>query len=56
MVLVELLGALGGLVKVKARADIDSAVFKLHYKVTATILFTFCLLVTANGLIGDPIQ
>ncbi|CAL4093611.1 unnamed protein product [Meganyctiphanes norvegica] len=55
MVLVELLGALGGLVKVRTTADLDSAVFKLHYRVTSTILFAFCLLVTCNGLLGDPI-
>ncbi|XP_068235272.1 innexin inx2-like isoform X3 [Palaemon carinicauda] len=56
MVLVELLAGLGGLVKVKRRADADSAVFKLHYKLTATMLFGFCLLVTANSLVGDPIH
>ncbi|XP_045616194.1 innexin inx2 [Procambarus clarkii] len=56
MVLVELLSGLSGLVKVKNCADIDSAVFKLHYRLTATLLFGFCLLVTANSLVGDPIS
>lgn len=52
----ELLSGLSGLVKVKNCADIDSAVFKLHYRLTATLLFGFCLLVTANSLVGDPIR
>ncbi|XP_076062703.1 innexin inx2-like [Oratosquilla oratoria] len=56
MVLVELLGTLTGLVKVKTKPDIDNAVFKLHYRITSALLITFSLLVTANGLIGDPIH
>ena len=57
MVLVDALGALRGLVKVKTRnCDIDSAVFKLHYRVTALFLFSCCLLVTCNGLLGNPIK
>ncbi|KAK3885796.1 hypothetical protein Pcinc_010013 [Petrolisthes cinctipes] len=56
MVLVELLSGIRGLVKVKHKADIDSAVFKLHYQLTSTMLFCFCLLVTTNSLVGDPIN
>ncbi|XP_069946785.1 innexin inx2-like [Cherax quadricarinatus] len=56
MVLVELLSGLRGIVKVKNCADIDSAVFKLHYRLTATMLFCFCMLVTANSLVGEPIN
>ncbi|XP_047502123.1 innexin inx2-like [Penaeus chinensis] len=56
MVLVELLAGLRGLVKVKHDADIHSAIFKLHFRLTATMLFCFCLLVTANSLVGDPIN
>ena len=57
VMLLDGLAALKGLVKVKkVSADIDGSVFKLHYRVTASILFLLCLLVTCNSLIGDPIQ
>ncbi|KAG9509129.1 Innexin inx2, partial [Fragariocoptes setiger] len=35
---------------------IDNHVFRLHYRVTALILFTFSLLVTARQYFGDPID
>ncbi|KAB7504543.1 Innexin inx6 [Armadillidium nasatum] len=56
MVLVDLLSAIGGLIRVKESADIDNAVFKLHYKITTTMLFGFCILITANSIVGDPIN
>jgi len=57
MVLVGLLTGLRGLVKTNHNAaDIYSAVFKLHYRFTAMMLFSFCLLVSANSLVGDPIK
>jgi len=57
MVLVDVLGALRGLVKVKQQhCDIDSAVFKLHYRVTSLFLFSACLLITGHGLLGHPIK
>ncbi|XP_050525464.1 innexin inx3-like [Daktulosphaira vitifoliae] len=43
----------------KVRNDkpkIDHHIFQCHYKLTTNILFTFCILVTANSLIGDPIE
>jgi len=36
--------------------QIDDAIFRLHSKVTATIILTFCLIVTASQFIGDPID
>ncbi len=36
--------------------QIDDIVFRLHCKVTATILLTFSLIVTASQFIGDPID
>lgn len=47
-----------GLIKVRYgdKADIDSPVFKLHYRTTSTVLFISCILVTANDLIGATID
>lgn len=59
MVVMDLLMPVAGLIKARYRgekADIDSPFFKLHYRTTATILFTCCLLVTANDLIGSTIS
>ena len=56
MVFVELLGGLAGLVKVKRIGDTHSAVFKLHYRITATMLFALALLVTTSSLVGEPIK
>jgi len=38
------------------KAQIDSYFFKLHYRVTTTLLFLSCILVNANSLIGKPIE
>ena len=56
MVLLGTLGILRGLIKVKHQVDIDSSVFKLHYRITATILFTFCILITCTSLLGEPMK
>lgn len=48
-----------GLIKARYqgdKADIDSAFFKLHYRTSASILFISTILVTANNLIGKPID
>lgn len=54
-----LLSSVAGLIKVRVgfdRAVIDNAVFRLHYRTTATMMFVCCILVTANSLIGAPIN
>lgn len=54
-----LLMPVAGMIKIRYRggkADIDSQVFKLHYRTSATICFIGCLLVTANDLIGNTID
>ncbi|XP_012523563.1 innexin inx3 [Monomorium pharaonis] len=54
-----MLSAVAGLVKVRFLIDkavIDNMVFRMHYRITSAILFACCLLVTANNLIGDPIN
>jgi len=58
MAVMNMLMPVVGLIKVRYRtkADIDSFVFKLHYRTTATILFICCILVTANDLIGKTID
>ena len=59
MTVINLLAPVAGLVKVRYRgekADIDSQIFKLHYKTSATICLICCLLVTANDLIGSTID
>ncbi|XP_050424115.1 innexin inx3-like [Adelges cooleyi] len=38
------------------RPVIDNYLFQCHYKLTTNVLFTFCILVTANSLIGEPIE
>lgn len=51
--------SVAGFVKVRYLMDkaiIDNMVFRFHYRVTSAILFVSCVLVTANNLIGDPIQ
>jgi hypothetical protein len=55
MSLFGLLSATAGFVKVRFLADkevIDNVIFRLHYRVTSAILFVFCILCTANSLIG----
>lgn len=40
----------------KNSANTDNFVFKLHYKVTATLLISFSIILTAKQLVGDPIS
>lgn len=50
-----LLSALAGFVKVHhviVKVDIDNIIFRCHYKKTSVILFVFCIILTANKLIG----
>ncbi|XP_015607849.1 innexin inx3 [Cephus cinctus] len=54
-----LVSAVAGFVKVRYLIDkaiIDNMVFRAHYRITAAILFACCIIVTANNLIGDPIN
>lgn len=51
--------SVAGFVKIRYLMDkaiIDNMVFRLHYRITSAILFVSCVLVTANNLIGEPIQ
>ncbi|ROT82404.1 innexin 7 [Penaeus vannamei] len=53
---VNILGALVGLVKVRvAHTNIDSSVFRLHYRWTTSFCYLACLLVAASDFIGNPI-
>lgn len=53
---VNVLGALVGLVKVRiAHTNIDSSVFRLHYRWTTSFCYLACLLVAASDFIGNPI-
>lgn len=54
-----MVSAVAGFVKVRYLIDkavIDNMVFRAHYRITSAILFVCCIIVTANNLIGDPIQ
>lgn len=54
-----LVSAVAGFVKVRYLIDkavIDNLVFRAHYKVTSALLFAACIIVSANNLIGDPIN
>lgn len=54
-----LVSAVAGFVKVRYLIDkaiIDNMVFRAHYRITSAILFASCIIVTANNLIGDPIN
>lgn len=54
-----MVSAVAGFIKVRYLIDkamIDNMVFRAHYRVTSAILFLCCIIVTANNLIGDPIQ
>ncbi|XP_035727500.1 innexin inx3-like [Vespa mandarinia] len=54
-----LVSAVAGFVKVRYlidRAIIDNIIFRAHYRITSAILFACCIIVTANNLIGDPIN
>ncbi|XP_076266620.1 innexin 3 [Rhynchophorus ferrugineus] len=51
--------AVAGFIKVRYLIDkamIDNMIFRAHYRITSAILFLSCIIVTANNLIGDPIQ
>lgn len=55
MALFGLVSAVAGFVKVRfliEKAIIDNLIFRCHYRITSAILFVFCILVTANNLIG----
>jgi hypothetical protein len=55
MTLVGLLSAIAGFVKVRFLVDkevIDNVIFRLHYRVTAAIIFVCCIICSANSLIG----
>ena len=50
---------IAGLVKIQSKgdkADIDSSFSKLHYKISATILFLSATLVTSYEIFGKPID
>ncbi|XP_023179749.1 innexin inx3 [Drosophila hydei] len=54
-----MLSAVSGFIKIRYLLDkavIDNMVFRCHYRITTAILFTCCIIVTANNLIGDPIS
>ncbi|XP_059476338.1 innexin inx3 [Neocloeon triangulifer] len=59
MAVIGLASAVAGFVKIRHLVDkavIDNAIFRMHYRVTSAILFLSCVIVTANNLIGDPIN
>nr|XP_022902438.1 innexin inx3 [Onthophagus taurus] len=54
-----MVSAVAGLIKIRYLIDkaiIDNMIFRAHYRITCAILFVCCIIVTANNLIGDPIQ
>ncbi|XP_058801510.1 innexin inx3 [Phymastichus coffea] len=54
-----MMSAVAGFVKVRYLLDkaiIDNMIFRAHYRITSAILFGCCIIVTANNLIGDPIN
>lgn len=53
--MLKILSPISALLKVKS-TDIDSIVFKLHYKWTCMLFLSFCTLVTSYQLWGDPIK
>lgn len=59
MSLVGLMGSVAGFVRVRflhERADIDNAIFRLHYRFTSAFFFGACVLITAFDLLGSPID
>ncbi|XP_031345087.1 innexin inx3 [Photinus pyralis] len=59
MSILGMVSAVAGFVKVRYlvdRAIIDNMVFRAHYRITSALLFVSCIIITANNLIGDPIQ
>lgn len=54
-----MVSAVAGFVKVRYLIDkaiIDNMIFRCHYRITSALLFVSCIIVTANNLIGDPIN
>lgn len=49
-----LLAGLKGLLPFQSQTSIDTPICKLHYTFTTNILLTFCVLITATNLIGQP--
>lgn len=50
-----MVSAVSGFIKIRYLLDkavIDNMVFRCHYRITTAILFTCCIIVTANNLIG----
>lgn len=50
-----MVSAVSSFVKIRYLLDkavIDNMVFRCHYRITTAILFTCCIIVTANNLIG----
>lgn len=59
MTVLGMVSAVAGFIKVRYLMDkamIDNMIFRAHYRITSAILFLCCIIVTANNLIGDPIQ
>ena len=59
MTVMKLIIPLAGMIKARygdKKANIDSTMFKLHYKTTFTILMICSILVTANSYIGKTID
>ncbi|EZA59499.1 hypothetical protein DMN91_011170 [Ooceraea biroi] len=54
-----LVSSVAGFVKVRYLIDkavIDNMIFRAHYRITSAIMFLCCVIVSANNLIGDPIN
>ncbi|EEB14974.1 Innexin inx2, putative [Pediculus humanus corporis] len=54
-----LVSSVAGFVKVRYLVDkaiIDNMIFRFHYRITSALLFASCIILTANNLIGDPIN
>lgn len=59
MAIFGMVSAVAGFVKVRYLIDkaiIDNMIFRCHYRITSAILFFCCIIVTANNLIGEPIN
>ena len=49
-------GLLSSILCFELLIELKIFVLRLHSKVTATVILTFCLIVTASQFIGDPID
>nr|BDV49887.1 MAG: innexin [Metapenaeopsis lamellata majanivirus] len=56
MIPISFFSNLRGLIKINKYIDIESIAFKLQFRVTTTLLFFSCLLLTTYSLTGDPIS